>query len=289
MPGKDGVARLVDEDDDGADGEDVMRIRLRVLAFVMLASIVGLCVAQPTRAESTLDKILKEKKIRIAIDVGNPPFGILDKDGQPDGSDVAVARQMAKDMGVELEFVQVPSTGRIPALLAGRADVTIASISVTSDRAKAVMYCNPNGALSIVIFGPKSVAIKAPADLVGKRIGITRATLEEATVPKMAPQGTNIVWFDEIGATIQALLSGQVDAVAMTSFAGKAVADGNPDKGIETKLNVTTAFYAPIVRHDDFELRQWINTWLFLNSQNGTLAAIYKKYTGLDLPALPVF
>jgi polar amino acid transport system substrate-binding protein len=266
-----------------------MRMWIRGFALVALIAMSGMLLAQPARADSTLDKILKEKKLHVAIDVGNPPFGILDKDGQPDGSDVAVARQMAKDMGVELEFVQVPSTGRIPALLAGRADVTIASISVTTDRAKAVMYCNPNGALSIVIFGPKSVAIKAPADLVGKRIGITRATLEEATVPKMAPQGTNIVWFDEIGATIQALLSGQVDAVAMTSFAGKTVADGNPDKQIETKLTVTTAYYGPIVRHGDFELRQWINTWLFLNAQNGTLAALYKKYTGVDLPPLPVF
>jgi polar amino acid transport system substrate-binding protein len=256
---------------------------------MMLAALSVMVAAQPAGAESTLDKILKEKKIRVAIDVGNPPFGILDKDGQPDGSDVAVARQMAKDMGVELEFVQVPSTGRIPSLLAGRADVTIASISVTTDRAKAVMYCHPDGALSIVIFGPRNVAIKAPADLAGKRIGITRATLEEATVPKMAPPGTNIVWFDEIGATIQALLSGQVDAVAMSSFAGKTVADGNPDKEIETKLTVTTAYYAPIVRHGDFELREWINTWIFVNTQNGTLATLYKKYTGVDLPPLPIF
>jgi polar amino acid transport system substrate-binding protein len=266
-----------------------MRICVRLLIAVLLITVPAMMMAAPARAESTLDKILKEKKLRVAIDVANPPFGVLDKAGEPDGSDVAVARQMAKDMGVELEFVQVPSTGRIPALLAGRADVTIASISVTVDRAKAVMYCNPNGALQIVIFGPQNVAIKAPADLAGKRIGITRATLEEATVPKMAPPGTDIVWFDDIGATIQALLSGQVDAVAMTSFAGKTVADGNPDKHIETKLLVTTAFYGPIVRHDDFELRQWINTWLFLNIQNGMLATIYKKYTGIDLPTLPVF
>jgi polar amino acid transport system substrate-binding protein len=266
-----------------------MKSCLRLFIVMMLAALPVMVAAQPAGAESTLDKILKEKKIRVAIDVGNPPFGILDKDGQPDGSDVAVARQMAKDMGVELEFVQVPSTGRIPSLLAGRADVTIASISVTTDRAKAVMYCHPDGALSIVVFGPRNVAIKAPADLAGKRIGITRATLEEATVPKMAPPGTNIVWFDEIGATIQALLSGQVDAVAMSSFAGKTVADGNPDKEIETKLTVTTAYYAPIVRHGDFELREWINTWIFVNTQNGTLATLYKKYTGVDLPPLPIF
>lgn len=266
-----------------------MKIGLRLIIVALLVAMPPTLIAASARAESTLDKILKEKRLRVTIDVANPPFGVLGKDGEPDGSDVAVARKMAQDMGVALEFVQVPATGRIPALLAGRSDVTIASISVTTDRAKAVMYCNPDGALSIVIFGPQSVAVKTPADLVGKRVGITRATLEEATVPKMAPQGTQIVWFDEIGATIQALLSGQVDVVAMTSFAGKAVADGNPDKKIETKLNVTTAYYAPIVRHDDFELRQWINTWLFINAQNGTLAAIYKKYTGLDLPPLPVF
>ena len=265
-----------------------MKTCRRIFAFAMLA-LAAFVLTQPASAETTLDKILKAKKLRIAIDIGNPPFGILNKDNEPDGSDVAVARAIAKDMGAEIEWIQVPSTGRIPALLTGRADITIASISVTTDRAKTVMYCNPNGALSIVIFGTKAVNIKTPADLVGKRIGITRATLEEATVPKMAPQGATIVWFDEIGATIQAFLSGQVDVAAMSGFAAKTVADGNPDKQIENKILVTTAFYGPIVRQGDFELRQWINTWLFVNSLNGNLAAIYKKYTGLELPPLPTF
>jgi polar amino acid transport system substrate-binding protein len=260
---------------------------LKYLGMALMAVVSAVLMVHEASAESTLEKILSAKKIRIAIDVANPPFGVLDRSGQPDGSDVAVARQLAKDLGAEVEFVQVPSTGRIPALLAGRADVTIASISVTTDRAKAVMYCNPNGALSITIFAPQSVKIKTPADLVGKRVGITRATLEEATVPKMAPEGTKIVWFDDLASTVQALLSGQVDAAAMTAFAEKTVSDANPAKQLENKLLVTTAFYGPIVRPGDFELRQWINTWIFINSRNGTLATIYKKYTGVDLPPLP--
>jgi polar amino acid transport system substrate-binding protein len=95
------------------------------------------------------------------------------------------------------------------------------------------------------------------------------------------------VWFDDLASTVQALLSGQVDAAAMTAFAEKTVSDANPAKQLENKLLVTTAFYGPIVRPGDFELRQWINTWIFINSRNGTLAAIYKKYTGVDLPPLP--
>src|SRR6201984_2456435 len=100
----------------------------------MLALAPALLSARPVAAESTLDRILKEKKIRVAIDVANPPFGVLDKNGQPDGSDVAVARQMAKDMGVELEFVQVPSTGRITALPAGGRGVVSPSTASTTDR-----------------------------------------------------------------------------------------------------------------------------------------------------------
>src|SRR5476649_3105402 len=78
------------------------------MAFLTGASV--LMAAQSASAENTLERILGAKKIRIAIDVANPPFGILDKSGQPDGSDVAVARALAKDLGAELEFVQVPST-----------------------------------------------------------------------------------------------------------------------------------------------------------------------------------
>src|ERR1700726_20119 len=95
---------------------------LKFLAIAASAATLAIAVAPPAKAEGTFDRILREKKIRVAIDVANPPFGILDKDGQPDGSDVATARQMAKDLGVEIEFVQVPSPGRIPALLSGRAD-----------------------------------------------------------------------------------------------------------------------------------------------------------------------
>src|ERR1700741_2636710 len=205
-------------------------------AMALLAVLAMVLGMQTANAESTLEKIMSAKKIRVAIDVANPPFGILDKSGQPDGSDVAVARQLAKDLGAEIEFVQGPSTGRIPALLAGRADVTIASISVTTDRAKAVMYCNPNGALSITIFAAQSVNIKTPADLAGKRVGITRATLEKAKVPKMAQEGTKIVCFDDLASPVQGLLSGQVDAAAMTAFAEKTVAHANPAKQLENKL-----------------------------------------------------
>ncbi len=262
----------------------------------MMAPAAGLALlaAGPAAAQTpqggglgALDRIIRDRKIRLTAEVTSPPFGILGRDGQPAGSEIETARQLARDLGVEVEFVQVTAPQRIPALLAGRADVAISSLSVTHDRAKTVMFASPHGALSIVITGPQRTQIRSAADLAGKRIGITRATLEEATVPRLAPQGTNIVFFDDIAATIQAMLSGQVDAAGMSSFASKSVADRNPRAGIEDKFTVTTAFYGAAIKPGDFDLLQFVNTWVFLNKQNGVLARIYQEKTGVELPTLP--
>ena len=243
-------------------------------------------VATPA-AGGTLDRIIKEKKLRVTAEVTSPPFGILDRNNQPDGSEIGTARQLAKDLGVEVELVQVTGPQRIPALLAGRADVAISSLSITFDRAKTVMFAPPHGALSIVIAGPKKTQIRSAADMAGKKIGLTRATLEEASVPPIAPSSAQMVFFDDIAATMQAMVSGQVDAAGMSAFAAKSVGDRNPKAEIENKFTVRTAYYAAAVRPGDFDLLQFLRTWVFLNKHNGVLASIYTKYTEVALVDLP--
>ncbi len=241
----------------------------------------------PPAPGGVLDRIIKEKKIRVTAEVTAPPFGFLDRNNQPDGSEVETGRQLAKDLGVELEVVQVTGPQRIPALLAGRADVAISSLSMTFDRAKVVMFAPPHGALSIVIAGPKKTPIRNAADMAGKKIGLTRATLEEASVPPIAPPGAQLVYFDDMAATLQAMVSGQVDAAGMSAFTAKSVSDRNPKATIENKFTVRTAYYAAAVRPGDFDLLQFLRTWVFLNKQNGVLANIYKKHTELALVDLP--
>jgi polar amino acid transport system substrate-binding protein len=261
----------------------------RLIVTWALAAVMATGAIMTAQAQSALDRILKDKKIRITAEVTSPPFGIIDKDGKPDGSEIATARQLAKDLGVELDLVQVTAPQRIPALLAGRADVAISSLSITLDRAKTVMFANPHGALSIVVTAPAGTKISSAADLAGKRVGITRATLEEATVPNVAPKDAHLVFFDDIAATIQALLSGQVDCASFSAFAAKSVADRNPDKKLENKFTVTTAYYAAAVKPGDYDLLRFLNTWVWLRTSDGTLAKIYEKYTGVKLVPLPTF
>ena len=93
----------------------------------------------------------------------------------------------------------------------------------------------------------------------------------------MAPSGAQMVFFDDIAATMQAMISGQVDAAGMSAFAAKSVSDRNPKAEIENKFTVRTAYYAAAVRPGDFDLLQFLRTWVFLNKHNGVLAGIYKQ------------
>lgn len=251
------------------------------------ATLLAFALGSGQADAQTLDRILKDKKIRITAEVTSPPFGVLDKDNKPTGSEIETARQLAKDLGVELELVQVTGPQRIPALLSDRADLAISSLSITAERAKTVWFSNPHGALSIVIGAPKSVNIKSAADLAGKKIGMTRASLEEQVVPKLAPPGTNIVFFDEHSATQQALLSGQIDAIGGAAFMVNELAKRNLGKGIEIKFTVMTAYYGIAVKPGNLDLLQWVNTWVFVNKHNGVLAKIYEEHTGVKLVDLP--
>ena len=85
-----------------------MQVTVRHLAAAC-AALFAVAIGSQAADAQALDRILKDKKIRITAEVTSPPFGILDKDNKPTGSEVETARQLAKDLGVELELVQVTS------------------------------------------------------------------------------------------------------------------------------------------------------------------------------------
>ena len=82
------------------------------------------------------------------------------------------------------------------------------------DRAKAVQFSKPYVANVILLIAPKSIEIKTNADMAKlSSIGVARAAAQDTQVTKNAPPGTNILRFDGDAASIQALVSGQVQGL----------------------------------------------------------------------------
>lgn len=252
---------------------------------ITLAAIaLGLASVGFAANADTLKDIQTRKKLLAAIDLSVPPFGMTDAAMQPQGSDVDVARALAKDLGVELQIVEVSGPNRIPFLMTSKADIVISSFSVTAERAKVVAFSTPYSVNQLVVGAPKSVAITKMDDLIGKRIAVVRGNLQDLELTKSAPKGATLVRYEDDATANTALIAGQVDAIATPSTTIQTLATRMPAKNLEIKFIVKVQPLAIGMRKNDTELANWINTWVEKNTTNGQLNQIYTTWMGLPLP-----
>ncbi|CAM5216706.1 hypothetical protein CDEF62S_04076 [Castellaniella defragrans] len=80
---------------------------------VVLGSGPGVVCSGDLSSARELDQIKQSGEIRIAINEGLPMFSFLGPDLQPEGSDIAAAKLLAKDLGVKLKLVSVSTAARI--------------------------------------------------------------------------------------------------------------------------------------------------------------------------------
>lgn len=251
----------------------------RSLLRTTLAAAAVLAFGMGSAHADLLKDIRDAKKIRIALDTGSPPYGFVDDAMKPVGSDVETAHLLAQDLGVAIEIVQTTSPNRIPFLQTGKADIVVASLSVTPEREKVIDFSAPYAQIQAVVAGPKAAAIKGFDDLKGKRVATTRGSNNDKVVTTNA-KDAQIVRFDDDATLVTAAVSGQADLIATSPAIVSTVLTKAPQKDMVVKFVMSTVPLGIGMRKNEPELKAWVNDWVAKNLANGKLQAIYKKYHG---------
>ncbi|WP_159912384.1 transporter substrate-binding domain-containing protein [Pantoea sp. 18069] len=249
------------------------------LRFATVAAAAVMLLGTGAARADLLKDILEAKKIRIALDTGSPPYGFVNEAMKPIGSDVETAQLLAQDLGVALEIVQTTSPNRIPFLQTGKADIVVASLSVTPEREKVIDFSTPYAQILAVVAGPKDVTISGFDDLKGKRVATTRGSNNDKVVTTGA-KDAQIVRFDDDATLVTAAVSGQASIIATSPAIVSTVLQKAPQKDMVTKFTMSTVPLGIGLRKNEPELKAWINDWVTKNTANGKLVAIYKKYHG---------
>ena len=257
--------------------------RTFVAIAVAAAALIGLSHAANADA---LDDIKKAGKIRIAIDLGVPPYGMTDAQMQPTGLDVEAAKALAKDWGLQFELVPTTGASRIPSLQTGKADLVISSLSYTAERAKVIDFSLAYAVLRTVIAAPKSVNVKSLAELDGKTVGTVRGTTHDTQLTKEGPKGMKLVRYEDDATEGQAFLSGQVDIFSTAEMLVPQLDKKNPARQVEVKFVLDSFKLCIGVKKGEERLVAEVNKWVLANIKNGTLNGLNKKYFGSDLPEL---
>lgn len=249
------------------------------------AVVAAVTLAQPASA-TTPEEIKARGKLIVGIQGDNPPWGFVTSGGKQDGLDADIATLFGKELGVPVEFVPLEVNNRIPALTTGRVDVLFATMAMLPDRAKAVQFSKPYVANAIVLIGPKSAEIKTNDDMAKFTVGVAKGAAQDTQVTKNAPPSTTIRRYDGDAASVQALVSGQVDTLGGNIFYMDRVEKARPGE-FENKLEFQKLYNGACTRLGEKEINAAINTFIDKIKANGELKKVYDKWMKVPVPDFP--
>ncbi|MEO9895282.1 MAG: transporter substrate-binding domain-containing protein [Paracoccaceae bacterium] len=160
------------------------------------------------------------ESLRVGMECTYAPFNYRTADGDLVGYDVDVAKGVAEIIGADLEYVCQQWDGMIPALLANKFDLIIASMSITNSRLEKMDFSSPYRDSVGRLVGKKDMnkELFDPAgnpiaeNFAGLRIGLERASTYESWFNATLPDA-DIVLYDGSEPLYLDLVNGRVDAI----------------------------------------------------------------------------
>ncbi|MGV6872286.1 transporter substrate-binding domain-containing protein [Pseudochelatococcus sp. B33] len=252
-----------------------------MLAAAAVAVVVNVSGVQA----QTLERIKERGRLIVGVQGANPPFGFLNTRGENDGYDADIARLLGEKLGVPVSFVSMASADRIPSLNTGKVDVLFATLAMTAERAQSVQYSQPYAGDRVTVLAPKTLEIKSTDDLKGLTLGAQKSSSQERELLQLVPE-SSLLRFDDDSATIQALLSNQVEAIGANQFFIDRFEELRPGL-YEDKLILAQSWNGAGTILGDKEMNATVNAFLDELKENGKLAELYQKWMKLPLPEFP--
>ena len=254
------------------------------MLFKPLLALLGLLVlimAMPNAAmaeNGVLDQINKARIVRIAVPDNFPPFGDLGPDTKLQGYDIDTAALMADALGVNPDLIAVSSTDRIPYLTSGKVDLVISSLGKDAEREKMIDFSIAYAPFFSGVFGPERLAIAKAEDLAGKTIAVTRNTVEDAVLTKLAPPTATIKRYDDNATTEVAYLSSQAELIATANIVAAEILASSPMKKTAIKFLLQNSPCYVGVRKGELDLLARVNQIIAAARKNGALDKISEHW-----------
>jgi len=232
-------------------------------------------------AGSVVDSIKKRGLLRVGVFADRLPFVFLNGERQLVGFDVEMAQQLARDLGVKVEFVEMEDLTELPRLLAaGRLELAMTGIPVTPERAGEMLFSEPylDETLAFVVKDHLREEFSSWANV--RDLGVFPVAIPDLPyyveqIKRRAP-ALKLELVDTINRIEDGLKKGTFDAVALAAERGSVLTllypkftVVVPEPGI---VKIPLAY--PVARRDQ-EWAQFVNTWIELKRRDGTIDALY--------------
>ena len=231
--------------------------------IILVALAVSFCGCDQT----------EKPKLIMVTNATFPPYEYIEK-GQIDGIDPAIIKEVAANLGYELEIQDMNFESIIAAVQSGKADIGASGITVTEERKKQVFFTIPYVVSEQLIIVREDSAIQGVKDLQKCKIGVQHGTTGDYFVTENIKEPER---FSNGALAVAALSAGKIDAV---------VCDREPSEVfVRQRKNLrllneplTYEEYAFAIGKYNPELLEKFNAELTQMKQNGRLKEIVNAY-----------
>jgi len=224
--------------------------------------------------------------INICVEGAYPPFSSTEASGAVVGFDIDIANALAAEMGMEATMVKTDWDGIIPALLEGKCDAIIASMSITEDRKQVIDFSAKYYSSPASFLGADGMSVDM---LDGKVVGVQRGTIHQDFMEGEFPNvelrlygSQDEVYLDLTAGRIDAAMG---DAIAMQD--GFAKTDAGAGYSLFGPSYSVPEYHGEGegvgVRQEDTELRDAFSAAILAIRASGEYAAINDKYFDIDI------
>lgn len=263
----------------------------KLTAIICLALCALLCLSGMAVAESAtpnVDAIKAAGKIVMLTNAAFPPFEYLGDELNEDGTakvvgvDADIAAEIAKDLGVELEIVDMDFDGIVLAVQSGKGDFGAAGMTVKPEREEMVNFSIKYVKSSQYILVKAGSDIKTAADLEGKTIGVQLGTTGDFYATEEVPGATVMPYKDAVTASLD-LANGRIDAVITDELPAKSIAASNEALVLIDEV-LTEEEYAIAVAKEKTDLLEAINKTITRLQEEGLIEVFINTHMGLEVP-----
>ena len=245
----------------------------KIIAFLMAALMLSLCLAGCGAKGKTLAEVQEAGKIVIATSPDFPPFESLEG-GQVVGIEIDIMELICKELGVQLEVVQMYFDSVLLGVQSAKYDAGVSGITVTPARQKNMLFTAPYYNAAQVIVVKEGSAIQGKADLADKTVSVQTGTTAESGCQD---EGVSVQAFAANADAKAALTTGKVDAWVVDNLTAiQMVEEGDGLVILEEKMTEEPYAFAFAFGSEDLVAK--IDTVLAKLIADGTIEAIFANY-----------
>ncbi len=251
-------------------------VLVAILLFVVKQPIAQTDTPTELSNSDQVQAIIERGVLRVGVKQDVPNFGYKNPDsGEFEGLEIDIARKIADELGVDIEFTPVTAQTRGPLLDNGQVDLVIATFTITEERKLLYNFTTPYYTDAVGFLVNKDSGIKTFTDLNGKTIGVAQGSITRTLISELADKYGIAVNFAELGSYPELSVSLRAHRTDAFSVDQSILSGYIGSKSELMDFSFSASDYGIVTKLSNKDLRNYLNSLVEKWTSDGSLQAIY--------------